>query len=183
MVNLVITNAYELEGDIVRGFAPLTFSTAYFFDESTRYYVFAKDYPKAGRSRLPHPLVGGIKERTAQELNLVFKDSLVLPGIPVKEAVIRTGKAYKICTECPLWGNIIAFMLRDAKRASVFPKLGSVSMISHTPSPHGGVEVILKLSAKSVFYLLQHDGMEGEAYLMRWEAFGLSGRLEAQTLG
>ena len=183
MVNLIITNSYEYKGDLIKGFAPLSFKTAYFFDESTRYYVFAKDYPRAGRSRLPHPIVGGIKERIAEELKLEFKDSVVLPGIPVKESVIRTGKAYKICTECPPWGNIIAFILGEAKRVSVFPKMGSVSMIAHTPSPHGGMEVILKLSAKSLFYLLQHDGMEGEAFLASWEAFGLRGRLEIQALG
>jgi len=183
LVNLIITNSYEYEGDLIKGFVPLTFKTAFFFDESTRYYVFAKDYPRVGRSKLPHPIVGGIKEKTAEELKLVFKDSVVLPGIPVKESVIRTGKAYKVCTECPPWGNIIAFMLRDAKRVSIFPKLGSASTISFTPSPQGGIEVILKISAKSIFYVLQHDGMEGEAFLARWEAFGLTGKLHVEALG
>jgi len=183
LVNLVITNSYEYSGDWIRGFAPLSFTTPYFFDETTRYYVFAKDFPKVGRGRLPHPLVGGIKESVAKELHLEFKDFVVYPGIPVREAVISTGKVYKICTDCPPWGNIISFMLKDAKRITVFPKQGSVSALAVAPLPQGGIEVILKVSAKSVFYLLYHDGIEGEAFMVSWEGFGLTGRMEVQALG
>ena len=160
MVNLVITNSYTYEGDLIRGFVPLNFFTPFFFDDTTKYYVFAKDYPKAGRSKLPHPLIGGIKE-----------------------SVIATGKVYKVCTECPPSGNIIAFMLKDSKRITVFPKMGVATAVSVTPSPQGGLEVVIKVSAKSLFYLLHHDGIEGEAFLVSWNGFGLTGKMEVQALG
>jgi len=182
LVNLVITNSYDYDG-VIRGFVPLTFTTPYFFDATTRYYVFAKDFPRARRCKLPYPIVGGIKEKNAEELKLEFRDSTVYPGIPVKETISKTGKVYKICTDCVPWGYIFAFVLKESKNMIIFPKKGSVSLLNKVLSPEGGIEVAVKVSAKSTFYLLQHDGIEGEAYLVQWEGYGLKGKLEASPLG